>query len=141
MRHACWILVCAVLLGCPNPGLEGKRDFEALDLFHEANALFAAGKYQDAIPLYEKALKTRERMPEAYVRLWQCHKKLGRPSEALFALERGVRVCGRNAVVAVPLAREYARVGRTDEARELYRALLPEHPELRQEMNALPKNR
>ena len=76
-------------------------------------------------------------MVEAYVRLAECHRQLGDPAAGLAQLERGRRVCGLNPVVSLPLARAYAASGRKQEAREIFTALLPTHPELKEEMAAL----
>ena len=96
---------------------------ELLEAYQKANDYFIGGHYAAAIPLYREVLAKRPRIAEAYVRLADCLRNLGDPAGALAELETGVRVCGRNVVVALPLAREYERQGRTEEAKKLYRAL------------------
>ena len=129
----CAMLLLVLGLGCHD---FANKDQEILDTYNEANAVFDAGNYEAAASLYRDVIKVRPRIVDAYVKLWQCDLRGGDPGAHAW-LERGRIVCGMNVVVVLPLARVYASMGRRNDAREIFAALLPAHPELKEEMESL----
>src|SRR5438876_4950976 len=79
----------ALLGGC---GASPTTDETAGERYHEANALFERGRYDDAIPMYESAISVRDRLKDAYYKLAYCYEARGEESHAVEALEKAVRV-------------------------------------------------
>ena len=126
---------CNIFIGSPPD-----EEAEAREKLTEADELRKAGRYEEAIDLYLQARRAHPRAARIYYNLFLCHRALNDGQADPAWLEQGVQVCGTNPIVAIPLARYYARTGRREEARVLYDRLLPRHPELREEYGALFRN-
>jgi tetratricopeptide (TPR) repeat protein len=101
----------------------------ALDVFEQAEAHFAAGRYADAAPGYEFAIKYRDRWKEPYLKLARCHEALGHEEEAVKILERLLRVDRFDENGLSALGRLHAHRGSTDRALDCYRRLRDLRPE------------
>lgn len=107
---------------------------DALD--HEPNHLEAvrrlarlkvrAGAYQDAVPLYERAVRLTNGSPEAHNDLAYCYEVAGAYPAAEAAYQKGVEAHPAYARLRVNYGLMLARQGRNDEALAHLRAVMPE---------------
>jgi tetratricopeptide (TPR) repeat protein len=124
MRRALAFLV--LVAGCLDaPTL----DEIALEKYEEANKLYDAGKFAEAVPGYEYVIKWRDRVLDAYFRLATCHEKLGRPEEAITVLVGARRVDPVNGTTLRALARLYAATGHHAEAIEANAKIVELYPD------------
>lgn len=139
MRAGGGLLLLGLLAGCP-AAIPPAPDDVALERYHEANAHWEAGKFAEAIPLYEFVLSRRDRIREAYHRLSWCYEVLGQEERAILTLERLLRIDRRDEYSLWNLLRMYTHRGRLEEAVGACKALLearPNDPELRGELTRL----
>jgi O-antigen ligase len=98
---------------------QGSRDLA------QATALSAAGRFNEAIPLYQQALRTNETSTEARYFLASALQDSGKPAEALEEFRSLRQVAPDYVLVHAKLARLYEGLGRRDEAvREWQRQLI-----------------
>ncbi len=87
-----------------------------------ADAHFYRGEYDLGIEQAKKVLEMDPNFVSAYPTLMDLYLKAGRKEELLECLEKYSKLAGP-AVVKLARARAYARLGRTDEAREILKQL------------------
>lgn len=90
-----------------------------------AHALLATRKWGDALPIYETLAAAPEAPLAAGLGAVECLQALGRPSEALNALEETVRLAPGNAALALRLASLLAEAGKGKRARALLATVQP----------------
>jgi DNA-binding SARP family transcriptional activator len=95
----------------------------ALDVYEDAEAYFAAGRYADATPGYEFVIRARNRWKDPYVKLARCHEALGREDEAVRILDRLLAYDHFDEDALRLLGRLCARRGATERALDSYRRL------------------
>jgi DNA-binding SARP family transcriptional activator len=95
----------------------------ALEVYEDAEAHFAAGRYADAIPEYEFVIRARNRWKDPYVKLARCHEATGREDEAVQVLDRWLAYDRFDEDALCLLGRLCARRGATDRALDCYRRL------------------
>lgn len=120
MRLPAFLLLLSLPLACSGPTLEEL----SLQDFERAEALYAEGGFQEAIPLYESVLVRRDGIVDAHLHLALCYDEVGRLNDAVALLERFDLLVRRNHPAALPhLASLYERTGRLPEAAKKYRLL------------------
>ena len=115
----------ALLGGC---GASPTTDETAGERYHEANALFERGRYDDAIPIYESAIAVRDRLKDAYYKLAYCYEARGEESHAVEALEKAVRVDPQDEYALRHLWRLYCHRGFVEQALGAARRLSKLYP-------------
>jgi protein O-GlcNAc transferase len=91
--------------------------------------LLAQGQPRPAADALETALRLRPAGAGAHFHLALCHLSLGALEAALAELRETLRIDPQHGEARCALARELAKIGRDDEARELYEAERRSHPE------------
>jgi CRISPR-associated protein Csy1 len=91
--------------------------------------LLAQGQPRAAADALEAALRLRPARAGAHFYLAQCHLSLGALEAALAELRETLRIDPQHGEARCVLARELAKIGRDDEARELYEAERRRQPE------------
>jgi len=100
-------------------------------------ALLFQGRYAQAKPHYEEALRLRPLYAEALNNLGVLLTREGRVAEALPLLERAVRLAPKRATVYAELAVALAYEGRWDDAVDYYRRTLALQPDCLPALNNL----
>ncbi len=115
------------------------RDARLLTM--RASVLDRAGRSADSVALLRRAVGERERakidtdLPELYVALADSLVRVGRPQEAIAALEGALATRPRDEELLFALGAAYDRAGRADVALAQMRALLAVNPEHAEAMN------
>src|SRR5688500_15025804 len=91
-------------------------------------ALHSAGRYREAIPELQAALKRQPDLPRASLVLGLGHLKLGEPAKAIPPLERAVKQDPRNSIARLELGDTYLSLGRPREARAHFAKLAELEP-------------
>lgn len=74
----CWFLVLVALLAAPPAGAQRPND-----LRRQIDALYDAGRYQEAIPSLDALLVRQPRDIEAHIKRGNCYARLNQPERAL----------------------------------------------------------
>ncbi len=98
-----------------------------LDLMIEALDLAAAGKFEAAVPAYRTVLAEEPGMVDAWEKLGLALVQIGRPDEAIAALEEAMRLSGGAPQVALSMANVFLRLGRLEQAEAHAELALPVH--------------
>ena len=61
---------------------------EAIGIYESAEKEYGAGRYAEAAPGYEFAIKHRNRWKDPYVKLARCYEAMGRRDDAVRTLEQ-----------------------------------------------------
>jgi tetratricopeptide (TPR) repeat protein len=111
MRAAGAMAALALLAagGCWHQTAEAPEE-RALDVFENAEALFAARRYAEAVPEYEFVIGARDRWKEPYFKLARCHEAMGHEEQAVQVLERLLRVDPSDGPGRTELARLQSRI-------------------------------
>jgi predicted O-linked N-acetylglucosamine transferase (SPINDLY family) len=107
-------------------------DPHAITLLRQGNACVAAGRYADALPLYDQALKAEPRMGEAWISLGGALVALGRCREAEEACHRGLRLRPAHADGLNNLGAALSGLGHFATARGCFEAALGRRPDFAQ---------
>ena len=111
-------LLLIMLLGCPSIPFVQEGEANALDEFNKAEELFGQQKYEEAVPLYEDAIRVRYLLIGAYKHLAICYEKLWKDNDAINTLERSLRVDNKDEETLNNLIRLYNKVGKLEEAKK-----------------------
>lgn len=107
-------------------------DVPSIDaLLTEASRIQAAGRYSEALEIYERVIALDPTIAFAWVAMGDCESHVGRLSKAVEYAERGVSLDDRDARFLVVLAGLLYKVGRGEESLEWARkaiALDPTNP-------------
>ncbi len=103
------------------------KDEIAIDKYHQANGLFEEGKYADCIPLYEYAIRWRDQILDAYIKLAVCYGRIDRPENAVAVLEKLRKVDRLHVPGMRALARAYEKIGNLGGAIEMQKGILDEN--------------
>lgn len=93
-----------------------------------ADALRAAGRCEEAVPVYRRATQLLPGEVAAHLNLGICLAELGRSDEAWQSLATARRLAPRDPKPATNLGTLAARLGRFDEARDAFRAAVALDP-------------
>lgn len=128
MKRAWGLAILLSAAGCFNDGPPAPEEI-ALDRYDEAEAAFAAGRYEEAAQGYDYAARTRPRWKDAHVKLARCRQAQGRDLEAAAALEAWLAIDRFDEETLGAAARIYAKLGATEQALSRYRRLRELRPE------------
>lgn len=131
MRLARLVPIAAALAaaGCFPPDRPDAPEEEALDRVETAEELFRQGRFDEAAPHYEFAVKSRWRWKDPYVKLAKCREAAGRDDEAIQILGRLLEVDRSDETGLRELGRLCAARGKTEEAIGYYRRLRAVRPD------------
>ncbi len=101
-KMATVVLILALATACSNDVASLRKKY--LD---SGNKYFGNGKYKEASIMYRRALQKDMRFGEAYYRLGLSELKLGRPVDAMRALQRAVELDPKNLDAPARLAEIY----------------------------------
>ncbi|MBI5208467.1 MAG: tetratricopeptide repeat protein [Elusimicrobia bacterium] len=105
-----------MLVTIPPVPEHGARDGEALG--RQGASMLSAGKVEAALKVYRLGTELDARFAGCWAGLGECQSRLGRPSEALAALDKAVAADPRSAPYWSSRAGLLLAAGRKDEARE-----------------------
>ena len=88
MRRARFLAILALMSGGCWPSHGPAPEEEAIGIYESAEKEYGAGRYAEAAPGYEFAIKHRNRWKEPHFKLARCYESLGRPDDAIQALRK-----------------------------------------------------
>lgn len=88
-----------VRTGIKDTGADPKDKIEVVNLFHDALLLMEDTRYQDAVPLFQRILKTEPEMPLAHIQLGTAYTWLKEYDKALPALRKATELRQDNLMV------------------------------------------
>ena len=100
-----------------------------LAVLEKASALFASGRYADAIPLLEQIVAADPFNVDAALRLATAHSSLGHERQALDAFQRAAAIAPKSQDVRTYLALHYARTKEWERAVPLLDQVVAESPD------------
>jgi tetratricopeptide (TPR) repeat protein len=104
--------------GGDGPLPDPKDGIHTLQQLGQATSLFAAQKFAEAVPLFQRLVQENPKMVDAWENLGESLQKTGRQEEALAAYKQAMAVSGGAAHVAVATGTLLLEMKRYDEARE-----------------------
>jgi choline-sulfatase len=105
-----------------------KDGIHTLAALGEATKLFAAQRFAEAVPLFERLVVDNPRMVDAWENLAESLRKTGRQEESLAAYKKAMAVSGGSAHIAVATGTLLLEMKRYGEAREHAQIALPTSP-------------
>lgn len=102
---------------------------ELFPLIDEASTLFVQGRYQEAIPLFERILAKDDFNLDAALRLATSHSLLGQDAQALAAFKRAAAIAPKSDDVRLYLALHYARGKAWQQAIPILEKIVAEQPD------------
>jgi len=82
-----------------------------------------AGRYDDALRLVRRVIEVESQLALAHLTLGWAYILTGRPAEGVASMEKAVSLVPDSTLYLAQLGQAYARVGRTDAARDILRRL------------------
>jgi arylsulfatase A-like enzyme/Flp pilus assembly protein TadD len=104
--------------GGDGPLPDPKDGIHTLRELGQATSLFAAQRFAEAVPLFQRLVQENPKMVDAWENLGESLQKTGRQEEALAAYKQAMAVSGGAAHVAVATGTLLLEMKRYDEARE-----------------------
>jgi choline-sulfatase len=108
-----------------------------LATLERASGLFAAGRYADSIPLFERVLAADPYNLDAALRLATAHSSLGHEPKALEFFQRAAAIAPKSQDVRTYLALHYARTKGWERALPLLEQVVAESPDRATAVEAL----
>lgn len=100
---------------------EGKELLQILFYITEGDNSIDSDRLEEAINMYQQALKIKEDNPEIYTKLGYVYVKKGEYSKAISYLEKGYKIAPQNVSLLNGLARAYRKAHQYEKAETFYR--------------------
>jgi len=114
----------------------------AAEYLEAAMSLYTQGRYKEAIPLFDAAIKADPKNPQTYFSLANCYLVTGDKASMLLYYEAAAKAVPEDATAHFFLGVAYTQVGKSEEARSAFRKAIeldPQHTHAHEGMAKLLK--